>query len=308
MSAPRKNTEVLVGLFLFVGFCFVGAMTVIFGTKGQQMRHTYEVDVEFPSADGIIRNSDVMLSGAPIGRVAETPALVADSFHVRVKLKIREDVKIPKAASFTIASSGLLGDKYIHVSLPGEFDPRDVVRPGSTVAGKATGGGIEELTNKGGDVMDELSAELKEINSVTTGLNDKLLSTKNLTNLEETFANLKASTESLKTTSRDMDEVIKKAGETVDSAKTVMMTANGAAGDLRAAVGDVRKAALAATKTIDSAHELFTKAADGSGTLGTLINDRKMAEDLRSLIANLRHSGVLFYRDRAPAAPPQPGR
>jgi hypothetical protein len=29
------------------------------------------------------------------------------------------------------------------------------------------------------------------------------------------------------------------------------------------------------------------------------VSDRETAENLRALVSNLRHSGVLFYRDRA---------
>jgi hypothetical protein len=42
--------------------------------------------------------------------------------------------------------------------------------------------------------------------------------------------------------------------------------------------------------------------------LGTLLNDREVAKDLRALISNLREHGVLFYRDSAAKAEVRAGQ
>lgn len=152
--------------------------------------------------------------------------------------------------------------------------------------------------------MDQVGDELKRIQLMTDSLNQKLLSESNLQNLNATFANLKVVTENLKSTSENLNGVIKKAGETVDQAGGVMKTANDAANDLKGAIGDVRKTAETATKTVDAAHGLVRKVSEGEGTLGVLVNDKKMGEDLKALVANLRRSGVLFYKDRPVAQQP----
>jgi phospholipid/cholesterol/gamma-HCH transport system substrate-binding protein len=302
MTGERKGPEVLVGLFLFVGLAVIAGMILLFGSKGQQMGRGYDISVELPNADGLIRNSLVMLAGAPIGQVATPPALIGKSFHVLVKLRIREDVRIPRQASFLVSSSGLMGDKFVNVVVPEKADLDDMIAPGERLVGGAQAVGFEELANKGGIVMDQLNSEIKQIETMTQTLNEKLLSDANMKNLQDTFANLKTTTESLKATSDEFRTVIEKAGTAVDSAKSVMKTADGAATDLRGAIGEARKTADAATKTIEVAQGLLHRAAAGDGTLGALISDRKMADDLKALVANLRHSGIVFYRDR-PVSP-----
>ncbi len=305
---PDRRTEVLVGLFLFVGLAFVGALIVTFGSAKQQMRHAYEITVEFPKADGLIRNSPVMLAGAPIGVVAEPPELVKHSLHAQVKLKIRNDVQIPRAATFHVGSSSLLGDKYVEIAVPAQFDPDDALPPGSHAIGARPGGGFEQLTDRGSAVMTQVETELKQLELLTATLHEKLLSEKNLQNLQETFGNLKDTTENLKTATQNANAVIKKAEAAVDSTNGVMKNAEAASTDLRGAIGEARKTADAATKTIDSAQILLKKISEGDGALGALINDRKMADDLKSLVSNLRHSGILFYRDRqmTPVLPKTP--
>ena len=108
----------------------IATMVVIFGRVGQTFKDPYTLTVEFPNASGLLRDSDVLLSGARIGRVGASPKLVGQSFAVEVPLIIRGDVKIPRTSSFLVGSSGLLGDRYVDVIPPANFDPADMAAPG----------------------------------------------------------------------------------------------------------------------------------------------------------------------------------
>lgn len=308
MERERK-VEVLVGLFLLIGLTFIAVMVITFGKVGQTFTDHYAIDVEFPNASGLVKDSDVLLAGARIGYVAEPPRLTGKSYSVVVRLNVREEVKIPRKSTYLVGSSGLLGDRFVDVIPQPDFDPNDVVAPGDQIAGKRATG-MDDLTAKGGVVMDQLSVELEEIRKMTAALNQRLLSEANLKNLEETFANLKTTTASFNDSAKKLDGVLDSAQGAVDSAKSTMKTADGAATDLRAAIGDFRKTANAATSTMESAkglvasgQTLLKQAREGDGALGLLMSDRKTAEDLRVFVANLRKSGVLFYKNRPLPAP-----
>ena len=309
MTTDRKGVEFFVGLFLLIGFGTIAAMVVIFGRVGQGMQAYYPIIVEFPNASGLVKGSDVLLSGARIGVVTKAPALSGDRYAVEVELSIRETVRIPHKSTFQIRSNGMLGDSYVDVVPAATFAPGDFAKPGERIPGMRTGG-LDELTAKGNqmietlnsDVLKKISAELDEIKIATTNINQRLLNETNLKNLEETLANLKSTTANFSKTANDFDLVMTKAQETVDAAKGTMKTVDGAAGDLKLAIGDFRKVA-------DSTRLLLNKATTGDGALGTVISDKQTAENLKSLIANMRRSGVFFYKDRpgsAPAATPAP--
>ena len=312
MATERKGIEVLVGLFLLIGLSFIAVMVLTFGRVGQSFQRFYPIFVEFPNASGLVKDSDVLLAGARIGYVAEPPRLTGQSYTVEVKLNIREDVKIPLKSSYLVGSSGLLGDRYVDVIPQPEFDPNDVAPAGAHITGTRAAG-LDDLTVKGGVVMDQLIAELEEIKKMTAHINEELLSERNLKNLEETFANLRVTTASFNESSKKLEKVFDGAQEAVDTAKGTMKTADSAATELKAAIADFRKVAVGATKTLDSAKDmvdsgqvLLKEARQGKGALGTLISDRETAENLKALIINLRRSGVLFYKNR-PVAPPSTG-
>ncbi len=308
MSNERKGVEFLVGLFLIIGLGVIASMVVIFGRVGQGIQGNYTIKVHFPNASGLVKGSDVLLSGARIGVVTQAPKLIGERYAVEVGLSIRQEVKVPRKASFQIRSSGMLGDSYVDVSPPKEFDANDFAADGETISGQRTGG-IDDLTAKGSQMMDTLNQEvllkvsqaLDEIKAATTSIKVDLLNEKNLKNLEATFENLKVTTAEFSKMTKDLDIVVAKTSEAVESAKITLKTVDNTAGDARLAIGDFRK-------TADSATMLLDKATKGEGALGTLVGNKQTADDLRSLIANLRRSGVLFYKDRpvAPAEAPTP--
>jgi ABC-type transporter Mla subunit MlaD len=308
----RKSVEFFVGLFLLLGFGVLATLVVLFGRVGGVQKF-YELKVRFPNASGLIKGADVLLSGAPIGTVANTPALTGANYEVEVILNIHDDVRVPRKSAFQIRTNGLMGDAYVDVVVPAHIEGNDFAQPGELVNGQRTGG-IEELETKGTQMMDtlnteilrKLSAELDQINKLTVSINDDLLSQKNLKNLEDSLANLKTATEAFTKASKDLDLVVDKTQETMDAAKGAMKTVDGAAGELKLTLGDYRKVA-------DSAHTILGKVNSGEGPLGMLISDRQTADNLKALIVNLRHSGVVFYKDRPipteqAAATPTPRR
>lgn len=298
MSTERKGVEFFVGLFLLIGLGVIAALVVIFGRAGQGLEKSYPIRVRFPNASGLVKGSDVLLSGARIGVTSKAPALTGEIYEVEVELSIRDSVRIPRKATFQIRSNGMLGDSYVDVMVPPDFDPKDIAQPGELITGQRTGG-LDELTSKGNqmidtlntDILRKLSTELDEIKTATASINQELLNKKNLSNLEDTLANLKTASEDFSKASKDLDLMVAKSQEAVDSAKLTLKTVDGAAGDLRLGIGDFRKVA-------DSAKTLLNKANAGEGTLGLLLADKQTADNLRALITNMRRSGILFYKDR----------
>lgn len=317
MTTESKGADFFVGLFLLIGLGIIAIMVMVFGRVSQGGQSVYLLSVEFPNANGIVKGSYVLLSGARVGDVSAAPRLIGDNYTVVVDLKIYGDVQIPRTAVFQIRSSGMLGDSYVDIVPPASYTAADFAQPGETIKGQRAAG-LDELTAKGGAMMDTLNTEilrkvstqLDEIKIATTSINTGLLSEKNLKNLEESFANLKEATDSFAETSKKLDAVVTKVEDVAKLAETTMKGADSAMADVKLTLADFRKTADASTKTIGSARLLIDKAMHGGGPLGMLISDKQTAADLKALISNMRRSGVVFYKDRplAPAPTPVPRR
>jgi len=316
MSTERKGAEIYVGLFFLVGLVFLAAMVIRFGGGSQSFTKFYTVTVEFPNASGLIKDAQVLLAGARIGHVAETPQLlVRDGFGVSVKLKIRDEVRLPRESTIVVDQSGLLGDCYVDVIPPPQIDRNNMIEPDSTVQG-GTKPGLGALQQQGTVALNKLAEALDELKKLTSDLNQNLLNKENLDTLSDTFTNLKTTSENLSVSTKKLDGILEKGDGAVESAKKTFETADKAAADLRTAMTDLKKVAENAGKTMDSARSfvdtgtrVLKKAEQGEGALGLLLTDKETAANLKAFAANLKRSGPVFYKDRAPAAPtPAPRR
>ena len=254
----------------------LGALVVQFGRLGEGFKTYYALTVRFNDASGLLKGSDVLLAGARIGKVADGPRLVHEGTGIAVPLKIYDYIKIPEGAKFTVGSSGLLGDRFVNVTMP-PGQPKAYVQPNAYING-ARETGIDDLTREGGALVNDLRGTVQKIDTTVNRLNEDTLSSTNMENLKSSMAHLNEATGSLADSSKKLDGVIEQADSTMTSAKE-------AADSLQSAITDARK--------------VINSAAKGKGLVSALLNDQQLANDLHALITNLRAHGVLFYRDSA---------
>jgi phospholipid/cholesterol/gamma-HCH transport system substrate-binding protein len=269
MNRHERGLEFKVGIFVFVGLAMLGALVVQFGRLGEGFKTYYALTVRFNDASGLLKGSDVLLGGARIGKVAGGPRLVREGNGVLVPLKIYDYVKIPEDSKFTVGSSGLLGDRFVNVTMP-PGTPAKFIAPNSLISG-ARETGIEDLTREGGALVTDLRGVVQKIDTTMSRLNDDVLSKETAENLKSSIAHLNEATGNFADASKKLSGVVDKADATMDS---------------------TRKAA-------DDLQKVLTSATQGKGLLAALLTNQDLANDLRALVSNLRAHGILFYRDTA---------
>lgn len=278
-----KGLELKVGAFVLVGLGVLAVLLVQFGRIGEGFQDYYPLLVKFPDASGLLKGSDVLLAGAKIGHVSGGPRLAPSGQGVEVPVRIFGFVKIPAGSRFTVGSAGLLGDRFVAVTVPQrmteEYIPKNSVIEGTRETG------IDDLTKEGGLLVTDLRTAVQNVNTAISKLNDEALSQTNLDHIKSAIENLNTVTTSLAVSTQKVDGVMDKASETMDSTKK-------AADDVQLAIADARKTIQAATETIQ-------KASTGKGALATVLTNQEFANDLRALVSNLRAHGVLWYRDSA---------
>jgi phospholipid/cholesterol/gamma-HCH transport system substrate-binding protein len=269
MNRHERGLEFKVGAFVFVGLAMLAALVVQFGRLGEGFKTYYPVTVRFSDASGLLKGSDVLLAGAKIGKVAGGPRMVREGNGVDVPLKIYDYVKIPDGSKFTVGSSGLLGDRFVSVTMP-PGQRKAFLPPNAYISGTRETG-IDDLTREGGALVGDLRGTVQKLDTTVTQLNEQALSSANMENLKSSLAHLNEATGAFADSSKKLGGVIDKADSAMDSTKQ-------AAEDLQ---------------------KVLNSATQGKGMLAALLTNPELANDLRALIANLRAHGVLFYRDSA---------
>jgi len=124
----RNSIETVMGIAVL----FMAAMFLYLASNTAQVAKVtgYEVSARFFKVGGLSEGSDVRISGIKIGSVTDN-RLDPKTFDAVVTLSIRSDIKLPEDTVAAIASSGLLGDKYVQL-VPGQ--KTTFLNPGGAIA------------------------------------------------------------------------------------------------------------------------------------------------------------------------------
>lgn len=325
MQSERK-TEILVGLFLFVGMLMLGGVVLQFGGLREWFTDTYSLRVAFPNAAGIREGSPVYLGGSKVGKVARHPQLNDTFTGIIVELKIRDDVDIPADSVFAIGSAGLMGDALVEIRPGSGESTAFLAHEQNEVIEGAKSGGLadlqstaEQVGRKVDVVLDDLRTALKDVREAVAKINrdalsddtvgdfkesmrhlsqtlarvdEKVLGEDNAGELKAALADLRAGAASFKAVAGNAEAGSAKIGPLIDRLDPAVARAD-----------RVMAAAEDALKSVKSAADSFAATArhlqSGEGLLGALVHDPELKTDLKDLIANMKRNGVLFYRDSA---------
>ena len=101
----------------------------------------YVITATFSNIDGLKTGSPVRVSGVKIGQVLDF-SLNPETFRAIVRMNINNDIKLPMDTVAIIASSGLLGDKFLTLD-PGNEE--EFLNPGDQIEFTQSTPGIEQL-------------------------------------------------------------------------------------------------------------------------------------------------------------------
>src|SRR5476651_1810630 len=192
----NTNLETKVGIFLLLGIGLICTLIIIFGEMPDLLKPTYSVTVRFPNASGLLKGSDVYLSGALIGKVTTDPQPIPDTQKVEVKLKINKNVGIRQDAGYVIGSAGLLGDKFVEVrpvvypdKTPDE-KKAPMVYDGELIEGE-TPTDVNTLMTSAQPLIERANHIATQLDDMITRLNTDVLSDTSSKDLKETIAKLR---------------------------------------------------------------------------------------------------------------------
>ncbi|MEE9549625.1 MAG: MlaD family protein [Candidatus Binatia bacterium] len=112
----HTRTEVLVGVFVFVGMISLGYLAIRLGKLQVWGERGYLVYADFSSVVGLKLGDSVEIAGVKIGKVVSIG--LADD-RARLGLRIYPQVALQEDVIASVRARGLIGDKFILISLGG---------------------------------------------------------------------------------------------------------------------------------------------------------------------------------------------
>ncbi len=159
----KFSVYAMLGLALFVGlfiFYVVGSNQRAFSSK-------YTIYMFMPNVEGLLPGAFVTLSGLKVGVVGEMKFVKEHGVQgIRIQLKIKKSYedKITSSSRATLKTLGILGDKYVDITLGGVNDP--VLREGDYIQTQNLAD-ANALIAKTGEIMAKLDKTLTNLNALS---------------------------------------------------------------------------------------------------------------------------------------------
>lgn len=116
----KYSLEFSVGLFVLIGVLCLGYMTVKLGKMELFGNNGYTLIARFASITGLKTGASVEIAGVQVGKV--TGITLDNKYEAKVSLQLNKEVKLSDDSIAAVKTSGLIGDKYISISLGGSSD------------------------------------------------------------------------------------------------------------------------------------------------------------------------------------------
>ena len=261
-SSVQRKRNMIVGGFVIIAFCVFVWMIWIFGELPVAVSkyRSFVVYVNFPSAPGVQKNTPVQYCGYQIGRAinvmapqrildTETGALI---HQVKVTVAIdRQYVDIPSNVKVKLIKRGL-GSSYIEFGIDSQEPVTAVLVEGTQLQGSA--GVSSEFFPK--EVQQKIESLVDSVNAFAKNANDIIGDKESQTDLRQALANIA--------------EMTKQATEAFKSIKTFSQEGTATLTD----TGERLSEALLELR------QLLAEINDGQGTMGKLVNDGRLYENL----------------------------
>ena len=233
--------------------------------------------VAFTDATGLSVSAPVYANGYRVGVVKSLEYDYSPQGKITAVVGLNKEMRLPRGSHAELASD-LLGN--IKVNLVLSDDPLNMLAAGDTILGSAESG----LMSKVGEMMPVLMNIAPKLDSIMSNLNILLADPalrNTLHNVEGMTGNLNATSRELRTLSaslnREMPVMMTKANGVLDN--TEKLTGN---------LSQVDVAGLAAkvNQTLANVEEMTQKLNSTEGTLGLLMRDRQLYDNLTATTAS----------------------
>jgi len=285
----KLSAEAKVGLLVLVGSIILLYMTFAVGKYEFGEKKGYTVQAIFDSVAGLDAKAAVRMAGVKIGTVEKV--VLSDS-RAKVVMRIDPDVRIERGSEAVVKTMGLLGEKYVDIIPPGRLQTFDsgsqsasdppaseqarYYQPGETIQKTASPSDVDKL-------VAQLSGIADDVKQVTASLRQVFGTERGTQSMEDILADLRQTTANIKEFSHalrsDGTELVMRLNELTASLNNVVGENRE---NLKVTMENIREASKNAELALASIEDTARKIDRGEGTLGKLVTDESMYNNIDS--------------------------
>jgi phospholipid/cholesterol/gamma-HCH transport system substrate-binding protein len=280
-NMPKMSAEAKVGLLVIAGSVILLYMTFAVGKFQFGENKGYVLTAGFDSVAGIDEKASVRMAGVKIGTVEKVEL---EEGHAKVTMRIDPEVRIRRSTQVQIKTLGVLGDKYVEftpVKVAASSGVNDYYRENDRVQASVSPSDVDKLVN-------QLSSIAEDVKQITASLRQVVGTEQGTRSMQDILADLRATMANMKeftgTLREDGGDVIAQMRELIASLNTVVGENRD---NLRVSMENIREASKNAETALASIDNAMKKIDRGEGTLGKLMTDDSMYNNINGAAKGL---------------------
>ncbi len=239
----------------------------------------------FPDVEGLAISGPVFANGFQVGRIADMEEVDQQLSGILVTITLTKNINIPNN-SFATMNKSLLGASSVKLQLG---DSKTFYKEGDTLTVKLSPDIMTEVKGTLSPAVDNINKTLVALESVIQKLNN-VIDPGTQNNLHTIIANLAKSSQSLNEMLNTQTGALAKSLDNVESITGNLKRSNGkidsTLSNVEKATAQLAEAKIAATidemkKTLAQLESTIGKMNDPKGTIGALLNERKLYDEIR---------------------------
>lgn len=274
-------TVLLAALAAVVGFRFMSDVPIL--------RQSLEVHTTFQRVDGLGTGSQVFVRGVKVGSVSGVN--LADNGNVEITMHLDMRRPLPKNSVAYLTSLGLIEGKSIVLELG---DSPEAVEYGGTIEGVYVESMMETLSDKGSEIGNDVSSTLNEFNQFLGQLNSTLNDSASRS-LNQALLNTSSATEQISSLLEEKQGDLR---QTIESGNSLVAQLDTLAADnrprvdslmvhLESNIKELEQIRIELEEASAGLNQIIEKINNGDGTLGKLVNDPELYENLDEVTKEL---------------------
>jgi phospholipid/cholesterol/gamma-HCH transport system substrate-binding protein len=275
-------TSIAIAL-LILGFNFL---------KGKDLfSHSKKIYAVFRNVDGLELSNSVSIKGLNVGSVYAIKATDPNIDGILVTISMKQDVNIPKT-SVAVIKSGLISSSNIIIN---KGEGTEMIQDGDTLMTADQGSILSEVQGRLAPVMKSLDKTLSSLDSLILQIT-KMFNPEVKNNFATIISNLAKSSASLQIMLNDRTSELAHTMIHLDSFTNNLASNNqritGTLDNLEKTTGKLANAQIdetlaSAQSAMNSLKDAINKVNSPNGTLGLLLNDKKLYLNLESTTRSL---------------------
>lgn len=291
--AEKSRKELKIGIMVAVSIALF-----IFGLNFLRGKGLFSNDKQYytlyDDIQGLQESADVRLNGLKIGKVDKIE--LQPSRKIKVTFLLQKDIEVPTGTTAELDAADLIsGTKILNLAMTQEHT---MIAEGGFIEGKASSGMFDNLSSQVAPLVETVNHTVVSLDTLLNTVNN-IINDDTRKHLNASFASLEVGlnqlsllASQLNAQSGELAGVIKNAnsitGNLADNNSHISATLN----NLESFSTSLNKAPIQQTvedlqKTAASLQSMVAKVNDSNGSLGMLLSDKRLYENLTNTLGTL---------------------